>query len=123
MDVEQIQHLIKKLQHQLNWKFSTLVEVLYVELNDDDDSNKQTRFSESLKKQLSRKTTPKEKLERYLQIIKQHPDFKKLNLVHNTYIKTDDVISKTVAAGIKKISIDLDKQLEKDEFSSHYDDL
>ncbi len=123
MDAEHLQKLIRNYQAKLNWTLNDLANALYVELHDDDDLNKQAKFRETLKKQLQRSSTPNEKLKRYLQIIEQVPDFKRLNLVANKHIDTESVLSKKASSRLQKISIKLTERLEHDELLSEYDEL
>lgn len=120
MDTEELQKQIKTLQKQLGWTDYELAEAIYVDLNEDDNSSKILKFKETLRKQLNRNTTPTPKLEQYLQIIKDHPDYDKLDIVHDSYTKMDQVLSKKMLVGMRRISKDLDNHLKEN--SSNYDE-
>jgi|GEM_PF-6236897 len=122
MDTEELQKQIKTLQKQLNWTDYELAEAIYVDLNEDDDSVKILKFKETLRKHLRRQTTPVSKLEQYLVIIKDHPDFEELDLVHDTYTKMDQVLSTKMLVGMRRISKDLDQHLREKEDSSNFDE-
>ncbi len=73
------QREILKAKEQLGWSYKTLADVLYGALHDDetDELENSARFESTLKKQLSRPSTPVELLETYVRLIHQHPDYQK----------------------------------------------
>lgn len=76
---EQLKAEINLVRKQLGWSINQLAEVIA----SDDDAYEvdMTKFTEKLKKQLQRNTTSAELLEGYLQIIKNHADYKKTNRI------------------------------------------
>ena len=86
---EQLQAEILSIRKQLGWSNSRLAEVIAA----DDEANEVDieKFTEKLKKHLQRQTTPVELLLSYLQIIKNHPDFKRTNRIFANPIRLDAV--------------------------------
>lgn len=84
-DIEQLKELqaqIISMQQQLGWTQTQLAQAIYCELyEDDDDDERIKKFYDALKKQLKRDTTPVELLQRYVQIISNHDDFRRADLV------------------------------------------
>lgn len=122
MDTEELQKQIRDLQKQLNWTDKELADVLYVGLYDEDNTEASSNFRENMRKHLRRNTTPVSKLEHYLVIIRDHPDFKELDVVHDPYTKMDQVLSKKILVGMKRISHDLDQHLHDRECFSDGDE-
>jgi len=122
MDTEELQKQIRVLQKRLNWTDSELAEALYIGLNEDDDSVKILKFKEVMRKHLRRNTTPAQKLEQYLGIIKEHPSFEELDIVYDSYTKMDQLLSKKILVGMKRISKDLDQHLQDRECFSDGDE-
>ncbi|GAB2930547.1 hypothetical protein GCM10027181_31940 [Rheinheimera gaetbuli] len=100
-DNEQVKHLqdeIIAMQKQLGWTKARLAEVIYCELNEEDEDDEDAsiqRFTESLKKQLKRDSTPVELLKRYIRIICNHDD----------YLKAGRVVANPTRLGVVDISI------------------
>jgi hypothetical protein len=83
-DIEQVKQLqgqILSMQKQIGWTNTQLANVIYCELNDDDDYVSMSKFAETLKKQLKRETTNPKLLERYIKLISAHDDFRKSAMV------------------------------------------
>lgn len=82
--VQQLQDEIVSMLNQFGWTTARLAEVVYCELNeegeDDEDASIQ-KFTENLKKQLKRDSTPLELLKRYIRIISNHDDYCKAGMV------------------------------------------
>ena len=94
---KELQADIKSLIKKLKWSRKTLAcEIFY-------DSTDLARFEESLKKSLTRETTKPELLQRYLNIISQHRDFKKLKTIVPQYHQSG-TLSKGMEIGMKNIS-------------------
>ncbi|GLT14249.1 elongation factor Ts [Vibrio algivorus] len=81
------QNQIKSLLKELSWGVSTLADLVLEERYSDDcgshieiSPEERTKEVEKIKKHLQRETTPDEKLNLYLRIIRQHPDFEALKL-------------------------------------------
>ncbi|WP_460861652.1 hypothetical protein [Rheinheimera gaetbuli] len=86
------------MQKQLGWTKARLAEVIYCELNEEDEDDEDAsiqRFTESLKKQLKRDSTPVELLKRYIRIICNHDD----------YLKAGRVVANPTRLGVVDISI------------------
>ena len=82
--VKQLQDEIISMQKQLGWTKAKLAEVIYCELNEEDEGDEEAsiqKFTESLKKQLKRDSTPSELLKRYIRIISNHDDYRKAGRV------------------------------------------
>lgn len=122
MDTEELQKQIRELQKRLNWTDKKLADVLYVGLHDKDDTEESLKFRENMRKHLRRQTTPVSKLEQYLVLIKDHPDFEELDIVHDSYTKIDQVLSNKILVGMRRISKDLDHHLSDKEGSLSYDE-
>lgn len=75
----------------MGWTIPRLAEVIYTATCEDDNEEELKKFTETLKKQLKRKTTQPEKLQEYLNIIIQDPDFQKLSLVVPYCIPNTDI--------------------------------
>lgn len=87
MGTTQKQKQIRTMLDALGWSHKQLADVLYEELQcseyeDIDDTSPQEvrKFRETLKKQLQRESTPESRLEQYVKIISEHPDFVALGL-------------------------------------------
>ncbi len=87
MGTENKQAQIRDLLASLGWSIRQLADVIYEELycdayEDLQDAEPETvvNFYEKLKKHLSRKTTPAERLDEYLKVITEHPDYVSLKL-------------------------------------------
>lgn len=109
---QDIQDKIKQIRDALNWTNNQLAEVLYIELNDDDDCNKIKKFAESIKKQLMRETTDRALLDNYLEILLRHPEVGKLGLVANKYIPIE-CLDNALRAELHCISREMDKVLSR----------
>lgn len=86
---EQLKTEINLVRKQLGWSINQLAEVIAAD--DDACEVDMTKFTEKLKKQLQRKTTSAELLEGYLQIIRNHPDYKRTNRIAANPIRLDVV--------------------------------
>ncbi len=83
MGTVQKQKQIRTFLESLGWSINQLSDVLYEELycdEHDDVYDTPNNFQEMVKKQLQRPTTPESRLDEYIKIISQHPDFIALNL-------------------------------------------
>lgn len=68
-DVKQLQATIKHRLTEKGMSQADLAERIFVEDHDEDDEAALAQFTEALKKQLNRPSTPPEKLRRYLEIL------------------------------------------------------
>lgn len=68
-DVRQLQAIIKQKLEELGISQAALAEKIFVADHDEDDETALARFTETLKKQLQRASTPPGKLHRYLEIL------------------------------------------------------
>lgn len=87
MGTAQKQKQIRTMLDALRWSHKQLADVLYEELQcseheDIEDVSPQEirKFRETLKKQLQRESTPESRLEQYVKVISEHPDFVALGL-------------------------------------------
>ncbi|CAH7392742.1 hypothetical protein [Vibrio crassostreae] len=82
---KQKQKQIQNTLDALGWSHHRFADVLYEELNDNDDfkeTDKENirKLGQNIKKQLKRDSTPEERLNKYLQVLFEHPDYQALNL-------------------------------------------
>ena len=108
----ELQSQIKKLAVELGWSQNKLARILYAELNDWDDEDEIARFQEKLKKELQRSTTKVERLRIYLDVIIEHPDARKLDVVSNKYIPRN-LISSSLSEAMGDISQEIDNAYNK----------
>ncbi|CAK1819838.1 MULTISPECIES: hypothetical protein [Vibrio] len=117
MGTLQKQEQIRSILNTLNWSYRQLADVLYEELYCDvyqnlEDTNQEdiSLFHEALKKQLTRKTTSEKRLDKYLTIISEHPDFlaAHLDVIAPKYLK-HQCLNESLADELKNISRWLDK--------------
>ncbi|MCF4175177.1 elongation factor Ts [Vibrio sp. McD22-P3] len=87
MGTAQKQKQIRTMLDALGWSHRQLADVLYEELQcseyedmEDASLEELRKFREALKKQLQRGSTPESRLEQYVKVISDHPDFVALNL-------------------------------------------
>ncbi|NOI53868.1 elongation factor Ts [Vibrio crassostreae] len=87
MGTAQKQQQIRTMLDALGWSHKQLADVLYEELQCSEFENLENaspeeirKFREALKKQLQRDSTPESRLEQYVKIISEHPDFVALGL-------------------------------------------
>nr|WP_321458928.1 elongation factor Ts [uncultured Vibrio sp.] len=87
MGTAQKQKQIRTMLDALGWSHKQLADVLYEELQcseyeDIDDASPEEirKFREALKKHLQRESTPERRLEQYVKVISEHPDFIALGL-------------------------------------------
>ncbi|EJE8512678.1 elongation factor Ts [Vibrio parahaemolyticus] len=116
MGTTQKQKQIRTMLDALGWSHKQLADVLYEELQcseyeDIEDASPQEirKFREVLKKQLQRESTPESRLEQYVKIISEHPDFVALGLdvVVPKYVN-HSCLSDDSLAGLAEISSWLD---------------
>ncbi|QIA65003.1 elongation factor Ts [Vibrio astriarenae] len=122
MGTAQKQKQIRFMLDALGWSHKQLADVLYEELKcseheelEDVSPEEIHKFKEALKKHLQRDSTPESRLEQYIKIISEHPDFVALRL--------DVVVPKYVShrclndgsfAGLADISSWLDEREQPD---------
>ncbi|WP_187984838.1 elongation factor Ts [Vibrio metschnikovii] len=87
MGTAQKQKQIKTMLNALGWSHKQLADVLYEELQcseyediEEVSPEEMRKFRETLKKQLQRASTPESRLEQYVKVISEHPDFVALGL-------------------------------------------
>lgn len=87
MGTAQKQKQIKTMLNALGWSHKQLADVLYEELQcseyediEDVSPEEMRKFRETLKKQLQRESTSESRLEQYVKVISEHPDFVALGL-------------------------------------------
>ncbi len=107
--VKQLQVQIKSMQKQLGWTNTQLANAIYCELFEEDDDDGMQKFAETLKKQLKRDSTPTELLQRYIQLISRHQDYRRAGLIVATPIRlgvVDFQILRAVSAASQKLITD-----------------
>ncbi|MGF1765698.1 elongation factor Ts [Aliivibrio kagoshimensis] len=82
---KQKQQQIQQALDALSWSHNQLANLLYDELNDNDDFKETDKddirkLGQNIKKQLQRATTNEARLDQYLRILSEHPDYQALNL-------------------------------------------
>lgn len=87
MGTTQKQKQIRTMFDALGWSHKQLADVLYEELQcseyediEDASPDEIRKFREALKKHLQRDSTPASRLEQYVKVISEHPDFVALGL-------------------------------------------
>lgn len=70
-----------------------------------------TQYYEKFKKEISRKTTKIEVLDKYLEFLYSLEEFKKVGYVKPFYIKRDDLFNEEFNKKMKKISEEITKKL------------
>ncbi|MBE3654742.1 elongation factor Ts [Vibrio navarrensis] len=87
MGTAQKQKQIRTMMDALGWSHKQLADVLYEELQcseyediEDASPDEIRKFREALKKHLQRESTPESRLEQYVKVISEHPDFVALGL-------------------------------------------
>ncbi|WPN30453.1 hypothetical protein QMK54_01445 [Pseudomonas sp. P5_109] len=108
-DVRKLQTTIKQKLEELGISQAVLAEKIFVEDYDEDDEAALARFTETLKKQLQRASTPAEKLHRYLEILladRRGLEARHLNVA-------SPYLSKQVLNDMHQLSASIDEQLRK----------
>lgn len=122
MGTAQKQQQIRTMLDALGWSYKQLADVLYEELQcseyeDIEDASPEEirKFRESLKKQLQRDSTPENRLEQYVKVISEHPDFVALGLdvVVPKYVN-HRCLNEGSLAGLAEISSWLDEREQPD---------
>lgn len=103
MGTAELQKEIKRLLGKLNWSQKRLGRELYYFKYEDDDEKEKQRYEENVKKHLSRESTKIEVLQNYIDLIAQHEESKKLDIIFPRYIRTS-VLSARMEDGMKDIS-------------------
>lgn len=103
MGTTEFQEEIKRLLGKLKWSQKRLGRELYYAKYDDDDVVEIRRHEEKVKKDLIRKSTKTEVLQSYMDIIVNHDEFQKLDLMVPTYQK-NGVLSERMESGMNNIS-------------------
>ncbi|MCG7489972.1 elongation factor Ts [Vibrio sp. Of14-4] len=122
MGTAQKQQQIRTMLDELGWSHKQLADVLYEELQcseyediDDASSEEIRKFREVLKKQLQRESTPEGRLDQYVKVISEHPDFVALGLdvVVPKYVN-HRCLNENSLAGLAEISSWLDERKQPD---------
>ncbi|OPX56543.1 hypothetical protein SAMN02745127_01817 [Oceanospirillum multiglobuliferum] len=104
MGTTETQVEIKRLLGKLKWSQKRLGrEFYYAKHEYENDPNEIIRYEEKVKKDLSRESTKLEVLQSYLDIIAQHNEFQKLDLVIPIY-KRSSILSEEMEMGMADIS-------------------
>lgn len=111
---KQKQKQIQNALDALGWSHRQFADVLYEELNDNNDFKETDKddirkLGQNIKKQLQRDSTPEERLNQYLQILSEHPDYQALNLgsILPTYVPHRG-IDEGLALQLTQLSSELD---------------
>lgn len=112
---KQKQKQIQQALDALGWSHKQLASVLYDELNDNDDfaetdKHEIRKLGQNIKKQLLRESTPDERLNQYLRILSEHPDYQalKLGTVLPKYVDHECIHSE-LAYQLTELSAELDQ--------------
>ena len=101
----------------LGWSHRQLADVLYEELyasesDDFEDTDKEEiqKLAQNIKKQLQRSSTPEKRLDRYLRVLCEHPDYQalKLGTVLTKYVE-HSCLDNDLANHLAQLSAKLDK--------------
>lgn len=103
MGTGELQEEIKRLLGNLKWSQKRLGREFYYLKHDDDDSAEISRYEERVKKDLSRKSTSPKVLQSYLDLIVQHNEFEKLDIIVPIY-QQSGCLSEGMERGMVKIS-------------------
>jgi hypothetical protein len=103
MGTEELQKEIKRLLGKLKWSQKRLGREFYYLKHDDDDPVEISRYEEKAKKDLLRKSTSPNVLQSYLDLIVQHNEFKKLDIIIPIY-QQSGFLSEGIERGMVKIS-------------------
>ena len=109
----------KQIQQALNalgWSHQTFADVFYDELNEcengdfrDIDRDQIRKLGQNIKKQLQRDTTAEERLDLYLRILSEHPDYQALKLgTVLPHFVDHKCINNELAEQLNQLSSDLD---------------
>lgn len=115
MGTEELQEQLKSLISEMNWKLPKVAEVLYVSLNDDevlDEEKEIKKFYEKLKGQLKRRTTSPKLLENYINLITNHPEYIKSNIISTRYVPSN-TLSQSLRSNLGEISKGITKRINK----------
>ncbi|HCG5281390.1 elongation factor Ts [Vibrio fluvialis] len=122
MGTAQKQKQIRTMMDALGWSHKLLADVLYEELQcseyediEDASPDEIRKFREALKKHLQRESTPESRLEQYVKVISEHPDFVALGLdvVVPKYVN-HRCLNEDSLAGLAEISSWLDEREQPD---------
>ena len=111
METEDLQIQLRKLASKMGWSINELARNIYTESHDFDDEDEIRRFEQNFIKHLSRKTTKKEKLSEYLDIISRHRSVEKQAVILSVYRSTG-VLNENSENAMKSISESITKSLE-----------
>lgn len=112
MGTREKQKEIRSLLRAMSWSFSDLAEAVIEFDNDDfveDEAKKIAALSEAIKKQLSRRSTSDEKLDKYLRVIEDHETYKalKLGFLRPQFVD-HSILDDALTEAIKDLSMELD---------------
>lgn len=106
----ELQSEIRKDLKSLGWSVRIFADVIFEEVYGDDGAEDMSVFYEKIKKHLSRKTTPPEKLIKYVDILRRHPDYKSVLGVTPIFVNSGELnkdflnkmsdISKNISRGV-----------------------
>lgn len=110
MTTIELQAEIKRLIRAMGWKQARAAERICYEQDSSATEKEALQFVESFKKQLSRATTPPERLKRYLKILCALEEARKLEIVMPVYVPGRD-LDKSLQKHLQAISRDLDREI------------
>jgi hypothetical protein len=108
-EVKKLQSDIKRRLRETGKRQQDLAHMVFVEDHEEEDEEAAERFVETLKKHLSRPTTPPEKLRRYLEILLAgHP-----RLENHPVPLAYSYLDKSMLQRMTNLSTQIDKVLDK----------
>lgn len=119
-ETHRLQKEIKRLIKRLGWSQKRLARELQAMEEDDGCATNQEvkQYEERVKKHLTRPTVSSELLERYLQQIQEHEDFRRLD-VFVPHCHIGEEFSEEFVQGMRRISTMLDVQDSKADDSTY----
>ncbi|MBO2564646.1 hypothetical protein [Shewanella algae] len=115
MGTAQKQKQIKDILSKLQLSIPKLAGLVFEALYNDFDEEAELKLAETIKKQLSRKTTPEATLDQYLEILAQQPGYEalKLGYVQSRYVP-HACLSDELTEIMTQLSAELDARAELD---------
>ncbi|MGY8812383.1 MAG: hypothetical protein ACKVK5_15275 [Pseudomonadales bacterium] len=108
-EVKKLQSEIKRRLRETGKRQQDLAQMIFVEDHEEEDEEAAERFVETLKKHLSRPTTPPEKLRRYLEILlAANP-----RLENRPLSLASSYLDKTMLRRMTNLSTEINKVLDK----------
>lgn len=103
---EELEFILK----HLGWSHRKLGRELYLEEDTSHNDEDMASYEEKVRKSFQRKTTRDEVFEQYLNTLRNHYEFKKLNVVFPEYHSTK-ILDEKLERLLKQLSIEISKDL------------